>query len=74
MTRRTPPAVSVPELGQAERARLVTDVQYYLTQSPRQLPSRYFYDEVGSPLFEVICRLPWYGVTRAESRLLWSQC
>ena len=46
------------------------DVRYYLTQQPRQLPSRYLYDEVGSALFEVICRLPWYPITRAERRLL----
>lgn len=53
-----------------ETPRLIADVQYYLTLSPRQLPSRYFYDELGSALFEAICRLPWYGVTRAERRLL----
>ena len=53
-----------------ERRRLVADVQYYLTLSPRQLPSRYFYDALGSALFDAICRLPWYGVTRAENRLL----
>ena len=46
------------------------DVQYYLTQTPRQLPSRYLYDGLGSALFEAICRLPWYGITRAEGRLL----
>ncbi len=46
------------------------DVEYYLTQSPRQLPSRYFYDELGSALFEAICRLPWYRITRSEMRLL----
>lgn len=46
------------------------DVQYYLALSPRQLPSRYLYDALGSALFEAICRLPWYGITRAESRLL----
>jgi L-histidine N-alpha-methyltransferase len=45
-------------------------VQYYLSLQPRQLPSRYFYDELGSALFDAICRLPWYGVTRAELRLL----
>jgi L-histidine N-alpha-methyltransferase len=27
-------------------------------------------DPLGSALFEAICRLPWYGVTRAEQRLL----
>jgi L-histidine N-alpha-methyltransferase len=51
-------------------AQFVVDVQYYLAQKPRQLPSRYFYDELGSALFEAICRLPWYRITRAEMRLL----
>jgi dimethylhistidine N-methyltransferase len=46
------------------------DVAYYLTQSPRQLPSRYLYDGLGSSLFEAICRLPWYPITRAEQSLL----
>lgn len=46
------------------------DVQYYLMQDPRQLPSRYLYDPLGSALFEAICRLPWYRVTLAEKRLL----
>ena len=46
------------------------DVQYYLALSPRQLPSRYFYDDLGSALFDAICALPWYGITRAETRLL----
>jgi dimethylhistidine N-methyltransferase len=51
-------------------AQFAVDVHYYLLQNPRQLPSRYFYDELGSALFEAICRLPWYRITRAESRLL----
>ncbi|MGH9701981.1 MAG: L-histidine N(alpha)-methyltransferase, partial [Candidatus Acidiferrales bacterium] len=40
--------------------------------NPRQkeLPSKYFYDEIGSELFEVICLLPEYGLTRADQRLL----
>lgn len=36
----------------------------------KTLPSKYFYDEVGSALFEVISRLPEYGLTRADERLL----
>lgn len=36
----------------------------------RELPSKYLYDEVGSALFEVICVLPEYGLTRADARLL----
>ncbi|MEO8259449.1 MAG: L-histidine N(alpha)-methyltransferase [Acidobacteriota bacterium] len=46
------------------------DVHYYLSLRPRQLPSRYLYDALGSALFEAICRLPWYRVTRAEQQLL----
>src|SRR5687767_4817100 len=50
--------------------RFAADVRYYLSLTPRQLPSRYLYDELGSALFEAICRLPWYGITRAEQALL----
>ncbi len=46
------------------------DVRCGLTKAPRELPSRYLYDELGSALFEAICRLPWYPITRAEYRLL----
>jgi dimethylhistidine N-methyltransferase len=47
-----------------------SDVHYYLSLQPKQLPSRYFYDDLGSALFDAICRLPWYRITRAETRLL----
>jgi L-histidine Nalpha-methyltransferase len=48
-----------------------SDVRAGLTR-PRQkeLPSKYLYDDVGSALFEVISRLPEYGLTRADERLL----
>jgi dimethylhistidine N-methyltransferase len=52
------------------RASFALDTRYYLSQDPRQLPSRYLYDALGSCLFEAICRLPWYPITRAETRLL----
>jgi dimethylhistidine N-methyltransferase len=51
-------------------SRFALDVHYYLSLEPRQLPSRYLYDALGSSLFEAICRLPWYPITRAETRLL----
>ena len=47
-----------------------SDVEYYLTLEPRQLPSRYLYDSLGSALFDAICELPWYRITRAELGLL----
>jgi L-histidine Nalpha-methyltransferase len=46
------------------------DVRYYLGLAPRQLPSRYLYDALGSALFDAICELPWYAIPRAEARLL----
>ena len=36
----------------------------------KELPSKYFYDEIGSALFDVICTLPEYGLSRAQDRLL----
>jgi dimethylhistidine N-methyltransferase len=46
------------------------DVARDLQRRPRQLQSQYLYDRLGSSLFEAICRLPWYRITRAEARLL----
>jgi dimethylhistidine N-methyltransferase len=47
------------------------DVRASLTKpGQRELPSKYLYDEVGSALFETICVLPEYGLTRADARLL----
>src|SRR5260370_346373 len=47
------------------------EVRAGLTKSgQRELPSKYLYDEVGSALFEAICLLPEYGLTRADTRLL----
>jgi L-histidine N-alpha-methyltransferase len=51
-------------------AQFAEDVRYYLSQTPRQLPSRYLYDALGSSLFDAICQLPWYRLTRAETQLL----
>jgi len=46
------------------------EVAEYLQRQPRQLPSKYLYDALGSTLFEAICHLPWYRITRAESSLI----
>ncbi|MEO8430702.1 MAG: L-histidine N(alpha)-methyltransferase [Acidobacteriota bacterium] len=46
------------------------DVRRDLALTPKQLQSKYLYDGLGSTLFEAICRLPWYRITRAEGRLL----
>src|SRR5918996_5656467 len=53
-----------------ERHDLARAARFYLQLNPRQLPSRFLYDPLGSALFDAICRLPWYRITRAERRLL----
>ena len=48
-----------------------SDVLAGLTRpGQKELLSKYLYDDVGSALFEVISRLPEYGLTRADERLL----
>lgn len=54
----------------AEVAAFARDIRESLTASPRRLPSRYLYDTLGSALFEAICALPWYRLTRAETTVL----
>ncbi len=49
---------------------LAQTVRDALQLTPRQLPSRFLYDTLGSALFDAICHLPWYRITRAELRLL----
>jgi len=39
-------------------------------QGQKELPSKFLYDALGSALFDVICLLPEYGLTRAEERIL----
>lgn len=46
------------------------DVRDGLSASQKTLPPKYFYDDLGSQLFEAICRLPEYYLTRAESEIL----
>ena len=60
------PAIT-PEIGLAEFA---SDVVIGLSHpGQKELPSKYLYDEVGSALFDVICLLPEYGLSRAGMRL-----
>ena len=49
---------------------IVGDVLAGLSQIPKRLPSKYFYDRRGSELFEQITRQPEYYLTRIELALL----
>jgi L-histidine Nalpha-methyltransferase len=55
-----------------EDARLAfsVDVRRGLLARPKQLFPKYLYDELGSELFEAICLLPEYYLTRAENEIL----
>jgi len=46
------------------------DVRAGLGATRKRLSPKYFYDELGSALFEAICALPEYGLTRAETEIL----
>ena len=49
---------------------LVADVLRGLKMSPKRLSPMYFYDERGSQLFDEICELPEYYITRTETGIL----
>nr|MCH9733793.1 L-histidine N(alpha)-methyltransferase [Actinomycetes bacterium] len=53
----------------AEEA-LRRDVRHGLGKTPKSLPPKWFYDSVGSDLFDQITRLPEYYPTRAEAQIL----
>ncbi len=60
--RAVPPSRPVPTLAE--------DVVNGLLTEPRSLPPKYLYDQVGSDLFDRICRTDEYYVTRTEAALL----
>lgn len=63
--------MATPALSLRHVSEFAADVRAGLTKpGQRELPSKYLYDEVGSALFETICVLPEYGLTRADARLL----
>ena len=49
---------------------MLSDVIAGLSSDPRTLPCKYFYDERGAALFQKICELPEYYVTRTEIDIL----
>lgn len=54
----------------AEENLMLKEVLEALSQPQKQLPSKYFYDERGSDLFEKITRLDEYYLTRCEKEIL----
>ena len=58
----------IPELTQ-----FAEDVRRGLSSTPKQLSSKYFYDDEGSRLFQEIMRLSEYYLTRAEYKVFTEQ-
>jgi L-histidine N-alpha-methyltransferase len=52
------------------RAVMAREIREGLQAAPRSIPPKYFYDDAGSRLFDAICELPEYYLTRAERALL----
>lgn len=52
------------------RAAFARDTAAGLRANPKQLFPKYFYDELGSELFDAICLVPEYYLTRAENEIL----
>jgi dimethylhistidine N-methyltransferase len=51
-------------------ASFADDVRAGLTARQKRLAPKYFYDDLGSALFEAICELPEYYLTRVETQIL----
>jgi L-histidine N-alpha-methyltransferase len=66
----TTPVVDIYLTADHAEKSLRADARLGLTDSPRWLPSKWFYDKRGSDLFEQITRLPEYYPTRAEASIL----
>jgi L-histidine N-alpha-methyltransferase len=53
-----------------ERSRVLAEVLEGLDRQPREFPSLYLYDDLGSQLFDKICEQPEYYPTRTELSIL----
>ncbi len=61
--------IDVHSLGDPRQV-MIADVRNGLGTTPKTLPPKYFYDEVGARLFDEICNQPEYYPTRTEEKVL----
>ena len=59
-----------PNWDQADDAEFLTEVLAGLRASSKYLPSKYLYDQRGSQLFDEICKLDEYYLTRSEDKII----
>lgn len=62
-------ALSAPRARQATDSEFLSDVIAGLQREQKSLPCKYLYDEAGSKIFERICGLSDYYLTRTERQL-----
>lgn len=62
--------VVTTEVAKSAQALFLADALHGLSQSPKTLPCKWFYDEAGSVIFEEITETPEYYPTRVETKLL----
>src|SRR5437773_11428129 len=58
------------QMSATESPDFLADVIAGLSSNPPTLPCKYFYDERGAALFQKICELPEYYITRTEIDIL----
>ena len=64
------PALADAHLPDEQTSAFARDAVGDLSQHPKRLSPKYFYDAAGSELFEAITRLPEYYPTRTELGIL----
>lgn len=62
--------VVLMQRSEAEHARFAADVRKGLSMPHKALPPKYLYDARGAALFDQICGLPEYYLTRTETGIL----
>jgi dimethylhistidine N-methyltransferase len=65
----TPRLVIHQSISSNDQSSFTEDVRAGLTATPKTLKPKYLYDALGSLLFEAICLLPEYYLTRAETEI-----
>ena len=64
------PIATLEHVGAADREEFGNAVLSGLSSTPRAIPARFLYDARGSALFDAICELPEYYLTRTETAIL----
>lgn len=64
------PVLSLDYAETSDREEFRRAVLAGLSRTPRSIPAKFLYDAKGSALFDEICELPEYYLTRTETRIL----